>query len=303
MGVLRGHVELSAEEFVCRLCSNADASEYLIGCPDYFLNNRLVVDYLRCNKCKMVQQHPIPKDIQSLYSNYPIHRPRNFFQRLARRLFHKIYFQPQENSKNKVLLDYGCGDGSFLQEVKENFKQAFGYEPGKDYAVNLSKRLEEIEVFGNKEKLLSEKTNTFDIVTAHFVVEHLDDLHGTFMIFNKLLKRNGFLYIAVPNIGSWESLLFKRKWHGLDAPRHLLFPELVHFKFLAEKYKFSDLKTRYAPFSNTLAASMSTTLFGRYSGFIMALLTLPSWVVSLFAPQGSLVVEMRKSGELMEDAD
>ena len=37
----------------------------------------------------------------------------------------------------------------------------------------------------------------------------------------KLLEKNGFLIIAVPNINSFDSKYYKEKWAALDVPRHL----------------------------------------------------------------------------------
>lgn len=293
----------SLEGFECRLCGGAGAEAFLLDCPDYYLGNPRRTDYVKCDQCALVQQYPMPEDSQSLYVNYPVHKPRNLLQKLARRLFHKIYFKPKEESESKLLLDYGCGDGSFLRDVEKKFSEVCGFEPGESHSSNLAERLGSIKVFGDKDRLLAEKLNSFDVLTAHFVVEHLENLHDTFDGFNKLLKANGLLYMVVPNIGSWEFFLFKRKWHGLDAPRHLIFPEPAHFEALAKQYGFSVVKAGYAPFSNTLAASLSSVLIGRHSSLLMVLLTLPCWIVSLVAPQGSLVIQMRKSGELMARAD
>jgi SAM-dependent methyltransferase len=274
------------------LCGATKTIPWLAGCPDYYLQKGKPVNYVGCADCLLVQQQPLPADMAALYADYPVHSSRNLVQRFARRVFQRqVYFRPPFGSERLTLLDYGCGDGTFLREIRKKFGAVCGFEPGSAHAAALSEQLN-APVYSSAEKLCAEHAGEPDVITAHFVLEHVNDLHGAFKTFQTLLKPGGLLYIAVPNVRSWEARLFKRLWHGLDAPRHLVFPEAGHFETLAEKYGFSAPQISFAAFPNTLAASLATLLTGRSHPALLMGFILPCWLVALAAPQGTLIVRM-----------
>jgi len=154
-----------------------------------------------------------------------------------------------------------------------------------------------IPVYSSLDSLCVERAGTIDVITAHFVLEHVTDLRGAFETFRTLLKPDGVLYFSVPNIRSWEARLFNRRWHGLDAPRHLVFPDTVHFEGLAAEFGFSTPQTSFAAFPNTLAASLATLFTGHCHALLMMGLILPSWLVALAAPSGTRIIQMKKEKE------
>jgi len=274
------------------LCGAVDARPWLTNCPDYYLQKCVPVDYVECAACSLIQQYPLPHDVSALYADYPVHTARSTVQRLARRIFQRqVYFRPEGGSKHLTLLDYGCGDGTFLREMKSRFKTVYGFEPGDEHASSLAGQTG-VPVDSSAETLCAERSGTVDVITAHYVLEHVEDLRGTFKTFRTLLKPGGTLYIAVPNIRSWEARLFRQRWHGLDAPRHLVFPEAVHFEKLAKESGFNTPQFSFAAFPNTLSASLATLLTGRCHPALLMGFILPCWLVALAAPQGTLIIQM-----------
>jgi SAM-dependent methyltransferase len=277
------------------LCGATVFRPWLTRCPDNYLQKGCLVNYVECKACLLVQQHPLPDDVGALYTDYPVHSSRNLMQRLARRIFHRqVYYRPPACSADLSLLDYGCGDGTFLCEMKGRFKSLYGFEPGCSHAEKLSALLD-VPIFSSTENLRQELAGKIDLITAHFVLEHVSDFQEAFQTFQTLLKLGGTLYVAVPNIRSWEINLFKKFWHGLDAPRHLAFPDPVHFKMLTDRYGFNIGGTSFAAFPNTLAGSLATVLSGRCHPLLFMGLILPCWLVSLCAPQGTLIIQMVKA--------
>jgi SAM-dependent methyltransferase len=288
---------MSRSGFKCILCGATEFRPWLTDCPDYYLQKGGPVDYVECDACSLAQQFPFPDDVSALYADYPVHSSRSTVQRLARRIFQQqVYFHPADASAQLNLLDYGCGDGTFLREVQRRVNAVYGFEPGDTHSAALSSQLN-MPVYSSAEKLCQDLAGKLDVITTHFVLEHVADLRGAFETFQILLKPGGTLYIAVPNIRSWESRLFKKRWHGLDAPRHLVFPEAAHFKELAKEYGFCDPQFSFAAFPNTLAASLATVLSGRCHPVLLMGMILPCWLVSLAAPQGTLIVRMVRDSQ------
>src|SRR4029079_16701889 len=97
-----------------------------------------------------------------------------------------------------------------------------GFEPGASHAEELSSATG-IPIFSDAETLRDKHRGTFDLITMHFVMEHLVDLRGTFALATELLAPGGRMRIVIPNINCCELSIFRRKWHALDPPRHTNF--------------------------------------------------------------------------------
>jgi SAM-dependent methyltransferase len=64
--------------------------------------------------------------------------------------------------------------------------------------------------------------NSFDVVTAWHVVEHLQDPHALVREVQRILRPGGLFVVEVPNFASWQARLGQDRWFHLDVPRHLL---------------------------------------------------------------------------------
>lgn len=280
----------------CLVCNQTVHSSWLTGCRDFYLRTAYITSYGECDNCKLVQQVPIPADTQSYYPiDYPMHHSRGRLFFLARKLMiHGVYLKPDSTAKKSVLLDFGCGDGSYLQSIQDKVGCRLGFEPSHEHAVNVQ-RLVRCNVYSNPAEMESALEHKVDIITAHFVLEHLSDLHWTFRLWNRILKPGGFVHIALPNIRSFEARIFGRYWHGLDAPRHISFPEAKSLSLLAELHGFSLQRCRSAVFPNTWAASLAAILMGRYRHPLFLAMIPPAFVLACLFPKATSVFQLRKS--------
>ena len=98
------------------------------------------------------------------------------------------------NLKNKDILDFGCGWGGFLRNIK-NYKSLSGVELRKEcvnYIKNYAKKInisDNIKSFNNK----------FDIITMFHVLEHIPHQIETLKILKSKLKNKGKIIIEVPH--------------------------------------------------------------------------------------------------------
>ena len=122
-------------------------------------------------------------------------------------------------TKEKQLLDIGCGTGDFLQIAKENDWNISGIEPNQE-AREIANAKTSASV-RNTSEFANLKSNSFDVITLWHVLEHLPDLEDQMSNFNALLKPNGRLVIAVPNYKSYDAAYYKEFWAAYDVPRHL----------------------------------------------------------------------------------
>lgn len=269
--------------FECLLCETHQADPFLLDCKDYYLGKDYPANFYRCADCGLVQQSPVPLNVARFYENYPVHRPKaSLFELTRRKIMKPCYFDvrdiPDRKGAPPTIVDFGCGDGWFLDSLGEERLERVGYELDKDQAQRLSESIG-IPVFSSEPDLLEAYRGKVDVVTMHFVLEHLTDPHRIFRLLRDLLKPSGVLFFTVPNISSWEFKLFGRKWHNLDPPRHICFPEQRSVQRIASKWGFEITDVRPIPFPNGFAGSIPVLLFGRFR-FAAYLLALPLGVLT-----------------------
>ena len=288
--------------FSCIQCASSAAVPVWADCKDYYLQKPLRVNYARCVSCGLIQQAPIPTDLSILYDAYPIHKKKSWLYRLMRSwVMGSCYFDTRghiaRSKKPALLLDFGCGDGWFLDKNQAKNLQLIGFEPDPGHAAQLSQVLR-LRVYADERELLRDHEEMVDVVTMHFVLEHLTDINHAFQTVHRLLKPDGIFYFVIPNIGSWEARLFGKKWHNLDAPRHVSFPQAPSIKQLSERWGFDVVKSQSASFPNGVAASLSVVLTGRFR-FPIYLLFLPvGLLLSRLFPSGNTAYYLRKTAPL-----
>ena len=62
---------------------------------------------------------------------------------------------------------------------------------------------------------------TFDAITLWHVLEHVHALNETLAQLVSLLKPDGVLLLAVPNVESLDAQHYRENWAAYDVPRHL----------------------------------------------------------------------------------
>jgi SAM-dependent methyltransferase len=273
--------------FRCLVCQGEEGDLVHAQCRDYYLGTPFLVDYWRCRACRLLQQSPIPTDISAFYRGYPVHAPKSKLYALLRALvMSPIYYDARRHRAGTALLDYGCGDGGYLETLAGRGFRLAGYEQDEAQAARLCERLG-IPVEADREALLAAHAGTLDVVTLHMVLEHLIDPDMALADAHRLLKPGGVLYFVVPHEDSFEARLFGRQWHNLDPPRHIFFPEVEHVRRLADRHGYALVRDSPAAFPNGFAASVPVVLSGRFR-FSLFALALPLGIVySRLVPTGS----------------
>ncbi len=101
------------------------------------------------------------------------------------------------DNNNLVLLDAGCGHGSYLvDENRSKISRALGVDISNE-SVSKNISLDEIKITDLEH--LPYKDNYFDVVVSLWVIEHLKNPQVVFEEILRVLKKNGLFLFATPN--------------------------------------------------------------------------------------------------------
>lgn len=161
-------------------------------------------------------------------------------------------------------LDVGCGDGSFLMGLAQQGWDVYGTELSPSIAATAKQRFGDRIHIGELEKTPHSEAS-FDLITFWHVLEHLGDPRKALAEARRLLRPDGTVLVAVPNIQSLQAYLFKQDWLHLDVPRHRWHFDPRTLANLAERCNFKveqvrHFSTEYGPFG--IVQGIATKLGG-----------------------------------------
>jgi len=119
-----------------------------------------------------------------------------------------------------VIADIGCGTGEFLHEMLQNGWAADGVEKDKS-AAGFARQQHGLNIKNEELTDCDYPEKSFDVITMWHVLEHLDNPNAVIAKIKLLLKNDGLLLIALPNIASPDAKFYQNNWVALDAPRHV----------------------------------------------------------------------------------
>jgi 2-polyprenyl-3-methyl-5-hydroxy-6-metoxy-1,4-benzoquinol methylase len=135
----------------------------------------------------------------------------------------------------KVILEIGCGDGSFAEQLKiERNAEVWGVELNPDIASMAAKKLNKV-LCGDLLELINElPVNYFDCIVCNDILEHFMHPAALLSELKKLLTPRGYITSSLPNfryVGNlWEILVkkdFQYKTSGIL--------DYTHYRFFTKK--------------------------------------------------------------------
>lgn len=106
-----------------------------------------------------------------------------------------------------VLLDYGCADGEFTQQIanKVGASEVLGVEIFELMAKRARRR--GIEIVDVQDGRLAIDDESVDVVTANQLIEHLSDTDSFVIEIHRILRPGGCFIVSTNNLASWHNIV------------------------------------------------------------------------------------------------
>ena len=202
--------------------------------------------YYECMYCNFVFQSPIPskEEFKNMYdkeyfeSNYKMNNKLYNFRKIQYTEDKKLILKHFRDSKEKKVLDYGCGNGNFLKLFNS---QKYGYEFNQKAKISKQvKRLNEKEVFKKK----------YDLIIMRGVIEHVPNIRLILKKLSKCSKKGSLFYItATPNIYNLTFFLSNKSFNQ-NHSAHIFHFNNVNLSLLFLQNNFLNIETNYQ-YANT----------------------------------------------------
>lgn len=248
------------EKIKCPICKNNDfkvlrknqkpnislkaLKRFYLSSSDQTLIDQLV----KCFNCNFIYLNPRVKS-SIVIKSYSDNKDNEFIKHNSERYitfyknFKKIekFLTIKKNKSNFKILDVGSGGGTFLSAAKDLGYDARGIEPNK-WLVKFVKKSLNVNIKQGTLESIKIK-DKFDLISFWDVFEHLTDLNKSMKICKKLLKKNGYILINIPDHGSLFRKILRFKW-PFFLNVHLYYFDSHSIKNIMKNYGLSFLKKR-----------------------------------------------------------
>tara|TARA_Y100000816_G_scaffold49132_1_gene31135 strand:- start:1651 stop:2598 length:948 start_codon:yes stop_codon:yes gene_type:complete len=150
--------------------------------------------------------------------------------------------QFEKNLKNKDILDFGCGWGGFLRNIK-NYKSLSGVELRKECINFIKNNIKKIVISDN----INSFDKKFDIITMFHVLEHIPYQTQTLKVLKSKLKNKGKIIIEVPHAEDFLILQeeLKEFKNFTFWSEHLILHTYKSLKSILLKSGFKNINIQY----------------------------------------------------------
>jgi 2-polyprenyl-3-methyl-5-hydroxy-6-metoxy-1,4-benzoquinol methylase len=144
--------------------------------------------------------------------------------------------------KNKNILDFGCGWGGFLRNIK-NYKSLSGIELRKDCIKHIKTNIPRITVSDNLETF----DRKFDLITMFHVLEHMPYQVDILKVLKSKLKNKGKIILEVPHAEDFLILQdeLKEFKNFIFWSEHLILHTMKSLKTVLLKSGFNKINIQY----------------------------------------------------------
>ncbi len=199
----------------CLICSSKESQ---VISNVYYKNKFIIFQTSYCKKCLYIFRSRRPnikwleqawKKREKIQTQKKINYINDVIEIKREQRYKKLFRFISQKIKFNSILDVGCGPGTGLKHLIKLKKKVYGIEPDLSRAKIAKKNHVKI-VKGKIEDIKIKRK--FDLVTCIQSLEHFYDPKKTLLSIKKIVKKNGFIFIEIPNyfnhVRSWHDCLY-----------------------------------------------------------------------------------------------
>jgi len=99
----------------------------------------------------------------------------------------------------KTILDIGCGEGSFLEELRDAKNDVFGIDASQTGQLACRAKGIDCALIDISRETFPYADDMFDIVLCFETLEHIENPHHCIWEIKRVLKENGIFIVSIPN--------------------------------------------------------------------------------------------------------
>lgn len=212
---------IKLEKSDCPLCSGPQ-TDLLFGGLNADAPDSTSVPIRRCSQCQIVFSVQ-DKSVSAEGLYYESYYGENKSDKFPNSAFIWLYQKERQatalkNIEPGKILDIGCGDGTFLENLPVSWEK-YGFEPAQA-GIEASLLKQGINLVNLDDCSSKFGSGFFSVITLWQTLEHVEDPKELLRKISKLLKKDGILFISIPNFDSLQSRIFASRWFHLDPTRH-----------------------------------------------------------------------------------
>lgn len=147
------------------------------------------------------------------------------------------YLKTVSKEKPIRLLEIGCNEGDLLSTVKNSKRfdaEGIDYsKPVVEYAQSLGLKAVQKDLFE-----MEYPDDTFDVVVAIHVVEHMQSPEATLTEILRILKPGGAFFAVMPCVSHYKAKRAGQNWKYINPPHHLWYFSTQSYKAFLKRLGF-----------------------------------------------------------------
>lgn len=236
----------------CRICA---------GVTEIYKNeirNEIMYTVVRCKMCGVYQTVEHYDNISPDYVDMGDEDLSEFHISMGREHKKKAYGQFVSlmddigalYEDEKILFDIGCGTGGFLEYINKKGVSAVGFDASVTQVNYARKNGLEAYVATDYDGIVRSVPGLIggvNMVTLWDVFEHIRNPYRLLKDIKGLLRRDGYIYISVPNAGSllWKDRYYKiiGKKFSLDPWEHVFYYNITSLKKMLDEIGYEVVRS------------------------------------------------------------
>jgi len=232
---------------------------------------------------------------------------KNFLRNITLPLKYRIGWILPPYKRGGKILDIGCSTGHYLSILRQLGWDTYGVEPDSKSS-SWARRQMGLNVVTGRFEEIDFPLDYFDVVTLWHTLEHFHNPLAALRKVHGILKKDGLIIFAVPDISTLNRKIFGTNWWAWEVPRHL-----YHFSFstivkLLCKDSFKLLRVERPPYLAITILSLQNLLVGYFpkgekwakrfltpeNSKLSFLLSPIGWFLSFTGQTGEMMIYARK---------